>query len=70
MEDAARTYVGEGVAGEADDGFWQSGGGVEGADLGGGEFIGRRSQVDSVCAGGEGDVCSGVDEEPGPGRIG
>ena len=59
----------ESVAGEADERLGQAGGGVEGANLSGGEFIGRRCQVNSVGAGGEGNVCAGVDEEPGRGVV-
>ena len=53
----------EGVAGDADDWLRQSGGGVEAADLRGGEFAGGGGEVDAVGSGGDGDVGAGVDEE-------
>lgn len=55
----------ERVAGLADDGGGQGGGGIKAPDLGGGQGAGCGGQVDAGSADRDGDVGAGVDQKPG-----
>lgn len=57
--------LGEGMAGDRDDGRRKGGGGIEAPDLRGSELASGGGEMDSVGCGSESYVEAGVDEEPG-----